>query len=106
MWRPCDPPKTPYYNVLMFEMRRRLLLLGSAVVAVVSVSTAQTPAAQSYDRAFAGNTMRVDSVHPGGPGGEVLSLDRVVSDGPWPGSRTRLLDDANLGRYFFEVIDG
>ena len=48
--------------------------------------------------------MRVDYYHTGG-GQELFSLDQVVSDGPWAGSRTRLLDDTNLGPYFFEVID-
>jgi len=28
-----------------------------------------------------------------------------VSDGPWPGSRSRLVDELNLGKYLFEVID-
>ena len=41
----------------------------------------------------------------GGPGVEIVALDRVVSDGPWAGSRTRLVDDLNLGKYLFEVID-
>jgi hypothetical protein len=50
--------------------------------------------------------MRVDYFHTGGPkAGEVLSLDRVVNDGPWPGSRTQLIDPTNLGKYLFEVRD-
>ena len=49
--------------------------------------------------------MRVDYVHTGGPGGEALALERVTSDGAWPGSRTNLIDEANLGTYFFEVAD-
>ncbi len=54
---------------------------------------------------FTGGTMRVDYFHSGGKGQEIVALDRVVSDGPWPGSRTRLVDDLNLGKYLFEVID-
>ena len=50
-------------------------------------------------------TMRVDYFHSGGPEGERVSLDRVADDGPWPGSRTALLDDTALGKYFFEVTD-
>jgi hypothetical protein len=51
-------------------------------------------------------TMRVDYFHTGGPSsGEIVALDRVVNDGPWPGSRTRLVDDTNLGKYRFEVHD-
>jgi hypothetical protein len=50
--------------------------------------------------------MRVDYFHTGGPSsGEIVALDRVVNDGPWPGSRTRLVDDTNLGKYRFEVHD-
>ena len=42
--------------------------------------------------------MRVDYFHSGGPKiGESVSLDRVVNDGPWPGSRTQLVDPTNLG---------
>ena len=49
--------------------------------------------------------MRVDYFHSGGRGTEILSLDQVVSDGFWAGSRTRLVDGLNLGKYLFEVID-
>jgi hypothetical protein len=34
-----------------------------------------------------------------------VSLDRLVNDGPWPGSRTALVDATNLGKYLFEVRD-
>jgi hypothetical protein len=50
-------------------------------------------------------TMRVDYVHRGGPAGESVRLDRVLADGPWAGSATKLIDDTNLGEYFFEVVD-
>ena len=49
--------------------------------------------------------MRVDYFHSGGLGTEIFGLDRVVSDGPWAGSRTHLVDDLNLGKYLFEVVD-
>jgi len=29
----------------------------------------------------------------------------VVQEGPWPGSRTQLVDTTNLGKYVFEVVD-
>jgi hypothetical protein len=61
----------------------------------------QEPASFSFDR-----TMRIDYFHTGGPtSGETISLDRVVNDGAWPGSRTRLVDPTNLGKYVFEVHD-
>jgi hypothetical protein len=61
--------------------------------------------AASFDQLFTSKTMRVDYNHTGGLGSEIISLDQVVSDGPWAGSRTRLVDDTNLGKYYFVVID-
>lgn len=59
-----------------------------------------------YPAAFTGDTMRIDYFHTGGPGrAETVALDRVVNDGPWPGSRTRLVDPTGLGAYLFEARD-
>ena len=59
-----------------------------------------------FDAQFTGDTMRVDYFHTGGPNlPETVSLDRVVNDGPWAGSRTQLVDSTNLGKYRFEVRD-
>jgi hypothetical protein len=70
------------------------------------VLLAAAPAeAASFDELFRDKTMRVDYYHTGGRGQEIIALDRVVSAGPWAGSRTRLIDTTNLGKYFFEVID-
>ena len=65
-----------------------------------------TVARVDYDRYFTAETMRVDYFHTGGPKtGEAFALDRVVNDGEWPGSRSRLVDDTNLGKYLFELRD-
>ncbi len=58
-----------------------------------------------FDRYFADGTMRVDYFHTGDASHEIISLDRVVSDGAWAGSRSRLIDDTYLGKYYFEVYD-
>ena len=50
-------------------------------------------------------TLRLDYVHRGGPGGEAFALDGLRAEGAWAGSRTRLVDGTDLGKYFFEVID-
>ena len=64
------------------------------------------PAAAQFDTHFNDMTMRVDYFHTSTPDGdEIVALDRIVSDGPWPGSRTHLVDTSNLGKYLFEVID-
>ena len=65
----------------------------------------QAEGAARFERHFVDRTMRVDYFHSGGHGTEIVALDQVVSDGPWAGSRTRLIDDLNLGKYLFEVID-
>jgi IgA Peptidase M64/Peptidase M64 N-terminus len=61
--------------------------------------------AAPFDELFTDKTMRVDYFHTGGKGEEIVALDRIVSDGPWPGSRTQLVDTTNLGKYLFEVIN-
>jgi hypothetical protein len=77
------------------------ILLATALLSVVPAFAPQPPARFDYDR-----TMRVDYLHTGGPGTtETISLDRVVNDGPWPGSRTQHVDRTNLGKYLFEVRD-
>src|SRR5687768_16738151 len=79
-------------------MRLRALLL-------LCLSAAPLTAAP-FDGFFTDKTMRVDYFHTSTPkGDEIVALDRVVSDGPWPGSRTQLIDTMNLGKYYFEVVD-
>jgi len=59
----------------------------------------------SYDAYFLDKTMRMDYFHSGTSREEHFAIDRIVSDGPWPGSREILTDHIQLGLYFFEVID-
>ena len=51
-------------------------------------------------------TMRLDYFHTGNSTQEMFSVDRIVVEPlPWPGNPDKLLDDTNLGAYFFEVHD-
>jgi hypothetical protein len=96
---------------------RAVIVAVIALAAMTNGGSAQQPPAKAsaetsgaqplagFDGYFSDKTMRVDYFHSGGVGQEIVALDRVVSDGPWPGSRTRLVDDTNLGKYLFEVID-
>jgi hypothetical protein len=61
--------------------------------------------AARFDDLFQDKTMRLDYFHTGNRGEEIVALDRIVSDGPWSGSRTHLIDTTNLGKYYFEVVD-
>ncbi len=57
-------------------------------------------------RADAPRTMRLDYFHTGDASGETFSLDRIVLEPlPWPGNPRKPVDDTNLGKYFFEVVD-
>jgi hypothetical protein len=50
--------------------------------------------------------MRLDYYHTGDATHETFSLDRLVLEPlPWPGNARKAIDDTNLGKYFFEVID-
>lgn len=80
-------------------------LLRGARAALLLLFIASPLAAQAYDDFFTGRTMRLDYFHTGGKGQEIVSLDRVVADGAWPGSRTQLIDETGLGMYRFRVLD-
>lgn len=58
-----------------------------------------------FNSFFSDKTMRLDYFHSGTAAEEHFSVDRVVSDGIWSGSKTVLKDDLRLGLYFLEVID-
>ena len=79
------------------------VLLVAAAVAFIGPGRVQTAA--PFETYFTADTMRVDYSHTGGLGVEAVSLDRIVNDGAWPGNRMRLVDDTNLGKYLFEVLD-
>ena len=88
----------------MVHSSRRVLFVGVLLALAVAPRARSQPGAV-FETYFTDRTMRVDYFHTGGPGSEIVALDRVVSDGPWAGSRTRLVDTLNLGAYLFEVID-
>ncbi len=50
-------------------------------------------------------TLRLDYFHTGTAAGEHFALDGLALEGPWPGPLDKTLDDTNLGKYFFVVID-
>ena len=55
--------------------------------------------------AQAPRTLRLDYFHTASASEEVFAPDGLVVEGPWPGNPARPLDDTNLGKYLFEVID-
>ncbi len=50
-------------------------------------------------------TLRLDYFHTASAAEERFALDGLVLEGPWPGNPKRPIDDTNLGKYLFEVVD-
>ena len=72
-------------------MTHRILLFLAAVAAA-----AQVPGPR---------TLRLDYVHTGMAAEEHFALDGVVLEGEWPGPLDRWIDESNLGKYYFQVLD-
>jgi hypothetical protein len=79
--------------------------IKAAILTLIIAAPAAAQPAGSFNTTFLPRTMRVDYFHTGGKGQEIFALDRVLDDGAWAGSERRLIDDTNLGKYFFEVAD-
>ncbi len=76
-------------------------MMARSLVVLFALGMIAAPAAGAAPR-----TLRVDYYHTGSAGEERFSLDRVVVEPlGWPGNPARPLDDTNLGKYFFEVVD-
>ncbi len=73
------------------------------ILLVLPLLTAQSQV--DFNRFFYDKTMRVDYHHIGTKGEERITLDRVVQEGPWPGSMVNLVDTLNLGLYLLRVYD-
>jgi len=82
-----------------------VMFAASGAGSRVTLAQSLGQSAPVFDTNFTGRTMRVDYFHSGTATEEHISLSQVVADGPWPGSRTRLVDNLNLGTYLFEVAD-
>lgn len=55
--------------------------------------------------AGAPRTLRLDYFHTASASEERFARDGVVLEGLWPGNPRQPIDDTNLGKYLFEVID-
>lgn len=81
---------------MVFMAKKPSGIVLSAVLLAASATAAAAPP----------RTVRVDYFHTGNAAEERYSLDRVVLEPlPWPGNPRRAIDDTNLGKYLFEVID-
>lgn len=58
-----------------------------------------------FNQFFVDKTLRVDYFHSGTKSTESVSLDQAYEEGPWPGSKTNLLDVMNYGEFLVRVYD-
>jgi hypothetical protein len=82
----------------------RHVIPAVAAVIVLSAACAAQPSA-AFRSFFVDETMRVDTYHTGNANEEIVTLDRVLIQGTWAGSLTRLIDPFDTGRYAVKVID-
>jgi hypothetical protein len=82
-------------------LHRFALVLVTTTLAALCAAASPAAAASAPPR-----TLRVDYLHSGNAREEHFALERVVLEPlPWPGDPRKAIDDTNLGKYFFEVID-
>ena len=58
-----------------------------------------------FDQYFLDKTMRIDYFHVGDAKEEFITLDRIFDQGIWAGSKRRLVDYFNNGRYYIKIYD-
>jgi hypothetical protein len=87
-----------------------LAAIACASVFLGSCRTSGSPDAVSarasvpFDSVFTGGTLRIDCHHVGNAKEEHFAVTGVRAEGAWPGSRTQLVDDSNMGLYRFDVL--
>ncbi|MBI9053523.1 MAG: hypothetical protein JEY96_06875 [Bacteroidales bacterium] len=96
------------------------ILMGASILfACTQVQTEQTKHASekieivnvvnngnvNFNDFFENKTMRLDYFHNGNSETENFAVDKILSDGDWYGSTKTLIDELELGLYFYEVID-
>lgn len=80
---------------------RRLL----ATVSVIYLMAATPAPGVTFEDLFHDETLRIDYNHTGNAAEEFVSLDQLWRQGAWAGSRTQLIDELDLGRYYAKIYD-
>jgi len=75
---------------------------GAACSPAVPGTAEEAPA---FDEFFIDRAMRLDLFMTGNAAEQFVTIDRIIEEGIWPESRTRLIDPFNNGRYGIEVYD-
>jgi len=78
-----------------------LAILTAAALVSLPIAIQPVP----FDQAFVDATLRVDTYHVGNATEELVTLDRVVRQQGWAGSRKHLVDPFGVGRYLATVTE-
>jgi hypothetical protein len=78
---------------------RRLLFIIALITVGVNIANGQ------YNKYFTDATMRFDYFHTGNADEEHFAFDAMLNDGVWAGSKTVMIDELRLGKFFFEISD-
>ncbi|MBI9032850.1 MAG: hypothetical protein JEZ03_00125 [Bacteroidales bacterium] len=77
--------------------------MSRILILAVLFSVFSSQASVNYSDFFTENTMRYDYFHTGTADQEHFAFDAMVNDGSWAGSKTQLIDELRLGKYFMEI---
>ena len=80
-------------------------VLSAALLLLLIASCAGAGGEKDFETFFTDKTMRIDYFHIGDAGSEVVTVDQASIYGTWAGSRTRLIDPFNNGRYAVKIYD-
>ena len=60
---------------------------------------------KDYNQHFYDKTLRIDYIHTGNDTTEIYSMDELIEEPYWGGSKTNLVDTFYFGKYYFKVFD-
>lgn len=91
----------------MRQASRRIAALFFLVSACAAPRPAEpaAPRVAEFEARFTGATLRFDYVHCGTAGEERIAPAGFRVEGEWPGSRTRLVEPYDTGKYRFRAYD-
>jgi hypothetical protein len=89
----------------MRPVSRRAVVLLAALPLLFLPAGDSLAEAIRFEDYFRDETLRIDYFHTGDATEEIVSLDQMCRQGIWAGSRTRTLDELELGRYQAKVYD-
>jgi hypothetical protein len=76
-----------------------------ATVSVIYLMAAAPAPGATFEDLFHDETLRIDYNHTGNAAEEFVSVDQLWRQGAWAGSRTHLIDNLDLGRYYAKFHD-